>query len=98
MVVVDRPPPVNSSGMVERAASLNMRSARSPQGGMALLVFTDGTQALKRYGPTSEAGIIALASRDVLGTALRGSFDGVLINPAGPWAYVPRSVVQQILG
>ena len=97
MVAVDRPPPVDSSGMVEHDAPIKMLSSSSPAGGLALLAFTDPAEALKRVGSRADVGVIALASQDVLKHALKSNNDGVVINPAGPWAYVPRSVLTQIL-
>jgi hypothetical protein len=97
MVAVDHPLPVNSSGVLEQETTIKTLTSTAPTGGLALLVFTDQNEAFKRIAGRTGIGVIAQTSLDVLQMSISGNCEGVIINPAVPRAYVPRSAVQEIM-
>jgi|tagenome__1003787_1003787.scaffolds.fasta_scaffold20958543_2 hypothetical protein len=69
-------------------------SVSTPDGKKALAAFTDVDAFEKRVpGRTG----LCLGARDVLQMVVDGGFDGLIINPAGPWAGAPREDVEYIL-
>lgn len=63
-------------------------------GGVAILAFTD-LESLQRYA--SGAQQIAMRAEDVLRTAVEQGYHAVILNPAGPWAGIPRDDIIEIL-
>lgn len=69
-------------------------TSTGPEGGTVLLAFTDEA-ALRQRAP--EHRYLVLAARAVLDIVLRDNYAGLIINPAGPWAGVPRADIQRIV-
>jgi hypothetical protein len=68
----------------------------SPAGGTALVAFTDLEST---SGRPSAAGhpVLIVEARTVLEMAVRGTDGGLILNPNGPWAVIPREDVVKIL-
>jgi hypothetical protein len=65
-----------------------------PSGAEAIVAFTD-EESLEARAPGAQN--VAMRSLDVLRLVIDGGYDGLIINPAGPWAGVPREDVLRIL-
>ena len=79
--------------LTERAA-FDLMCTQSPAGGRALVAFTDFESMHKR---TSQESYIEMPSVDVLKLVLDANFDGLLVNPAGPWAGVPATDIPSLI-
>lgn len=79
---------------LETNVSVQLRITEAPNGGWALLAFTDMSGLANRHA--GDKGI-CMSCRDVLARVIEGGFEGIIINPAGPWAGVPREDVEKIL-
>lgn len=73
---------------------VTMLTSTGPEGGTVLLVFTDEA-ALNQRAPGMP--YLGLSARTALDLVLRNNYAGLIINPAGPWAGVPRADVQRIV-
>ncbi|HEY0733983.1 MAG TPA: SseB family protein [Herpetosiphonaceae bacterium] len=71
-----------------------MLTSTGPEGGTVLLAFTDEA-ALHQRAPGNP--YLALSARTVLDIVLRDNYAGLIINPAGPWAGIPRADIQRIV-
>jgi hypothetical protein len=65
-----------------------------PEGGTAILAFTDLESLQNRISKTP---YIVLRARDVLEMVIDQDYDALVLNPAGPWATVPREDIVGIL-
>ncbi|HEY0605094.1 MAG TPA: SseB family protein [Herpetosiphonaceae bacterium] len=73
---------------------VKMLTSTGPEGGVVLLAFTDEA-ALHERAPGSP--YLVLSARAVLDIVLRDGYAGLIINPAGSWAGVPREDIQRIV-
>jgi len=73
---------------------VTMLTSTGPDGGVVLLAFTDEA-ALHQRIPACP--YLALPARQVLDIVLRDGYAGLVINPAGRWADVPRADIQRIV-
>ena len=73
---------------------VTMLTSTGPEGGTVLLLFTDEA-ALSQRAPGMP--YLGLSGRTALDLVLRNNYAGLIINPAGPWAGVPRAHVQRIV-
>ncbi|MBV9787917.1 MAG: SseB family protein [Chloroflexi bacterium] len=73
---------------------VTMLTSTGPEGGTVLLAFTDEA-ALNQRAPGRP--YLGMPARDVLDLVLRNNYAGLVINPGGPWAGVPRAHVQRIV-
>ena len=65
-----------------------------PDGKKALAAFTDPDSLLKRV-PAGHG--MCLTTTEVLEKVIAENFDGLIVNPAGPWAGAPREDVEYLL-
>lgn len=79
---------------LEKATTLRLLTSSAPDGGTALLAFTSHDEVTRR-NPTLAS--FAMESTSVLQLVLDQGFSGLVLNPQGPWAGIPREDVQQIL-
>ena len=75
-------------------ASMPVLTTTSPNGTPALVAFTSLTQ-LKRRTPDAP-GHARVSSLEALGIALDQELDGLVLDPDGPWAAVPREDIARI--
>ena len=80
---------------LDQATTLPTLTSPAPDGTKALLAFTDHEQVRRRK---ADASSFAMESRAVLELVLAGDFGALIINPNGPWAAIPRTDVQRLLG
>ena len=85
---------VSKSVALEEDTSLSVLSTQMPDGGNGLLAFTDA-ESVRAYDPNVHP--VGTVARDVLTTVVDHGYDALIINPAGPWALVPRQDVLSIL-
>ena len=79
-------------GVSESNTQVQVRTTDSPDGnGQALAVFTSGPEVVAR---APEDKIATQSAAEVLALARDGGFGGMVINPAGPWAFVPATELQ----
>jgi hypothetical protein len=74
---------------------VQVRTTLAPDGTTALIAFTD-TDALRAHYPEG-AAIVVLEAPEALTWALESGFGGVIINPAGPWAGIPKLELERML-
>lgn len=86
--------PALNGHALEQDASFSVLTAEMPDGGDGLLAFTD-PESVRAYAPNVQP--IGMNARDVLATVVDHGYDALIINPAGPWALVPRDDVLTIL-
>jgi hypothetical protein len=67
----------------------------SPDGGKALVAFTDLESVSGRPSATGCA-VVVMEARAVLEMAVRDNYDGLIVNPNGPWAGIPREDIVKI--
>ncbi|SHG65531.1 SseB protein N-terminal domain-containing protein [Jatrophihabitans endophyticus] len=75
-------------GVAEEGTQVQVRTVDAPEltdGAQALAVFTSGPEVV---ASAPEDRIATQTAADVVELAREGGFAGLLINPAGPWAYV----------
>ena len=80
--------------VLQESLSVNMLTSSGPNGGEVLLAFTD-TQALRAR--VSAGFPLAMPSKQVLEIVLRDGYEGLVINPAGSWAEIPREDIERIV-
>lgn len=80
--------------VLEKATSIAMLTTTAPDGGQALLAFTSHEEVKKRNGACSS---FAMRAKDVLKLVIRNEYSALVLNPAGPWAGIPREDVEKIL-
>ncbi len=64
------------------------RLTRAPDGGTALIV---GTSSVEIVAANPQDGVVVTSSFELPEQLAKRGWSGLLINPAGPWAYVPLS-------
>lgn len=62
------------------------RLTRAPDGGTALIV---GTSSVEIVAAHPDDGVVSTSTTQLPGQLRKRGWAGLLINPAGPWAYVP---------
>lgn len=76
-------------GTVSEPTEVRIRATDGPDGsGTALVVFTSGPEVLARE---LRDRIVAQSVPEIVAMAREGGHVGLVINPAGPWAYVALS-------
>ena len=96
LAVAELPPGMGLGWQVlEEDAELSVLTSSGPGGGEVLLAFTD-ERAVQQRAPG--VPFVAMPSRRVLETVMDLNLDGIILNPAGPWAGIPREDVENILG
>ena len=85
---------IDTPQVLQESLSVNMLTSSGPNGGEVLLAFTD-TQALRARVSTGFP--LAMPSKQVLEIVLRDGYEGLIINPAGSWAEIPREDVERIV-
>jgi hypothetical protein len=83
-----------ASTTLNESTSIVALTTSMPDGGTAILAFTDFESLQKRL---SNPFYIVLQARDVLEMVIDQGYDGLVLNPAGPWAAVPRRDIEGIL-
>ena len=76
------------------ATNIPILTTSLPNGGDALVAFTD-IESLEARAPGAK--YIGIRSADLLRLIIDGGYDALIINPASPWAAMPRDDVQRIL-
>ena len=79
---------------LEKATTVAVLTGAAPDGGEALMVFTDTEEAKKR---NNQAATFTMKSQDVLKLVLEEGFSVLIINPAGNWVGIPSEDVGKIL-
>jgi hypothetical protein len=70
----------------DQPADLRVRATDAPDGsGQALVAFTSGPEIVARM---TDVQIATQSAVEVLSIVRDGGFAGLVLNPAGPWAYV----------
>lgn len=67
--------------------SVTVLTTSMPEGGTAMLAFTDLESLQSR---TSKTPYVVMQARDVLEMVIDQDYDALVLNPAGPWATLPR--------
>ena len=80
--------------LLEKNINVSMLTTSMPEGGEAIVAFTDidSLQARARG-----AAYIGMHARDVLEMVIEQNFEAIVLNPTGPWATIPRDDVSRIL-
>jgi hypothetical protein len=95
LAVADVPHGVEVEGTIlPQDTPVTVLTASVPDGGTAILAFTDLESLRARI---SKASHIVMLSRDVLEMVIEQNYDALILNPAGPWAGVPREDILRIL-
>lgn len=95
LAVREEPFPGTSGKIVlDNTFKVSMLSVVPPEGGLALLAFTNRTELLAR---NSSANYIGMRTKQVLEKIVADGYAGLIINPAGPWSGVPQKEIQKIL-
>jgi hypothetical protein len=81
-------------GILQEDTSLTILTTTMPNGGTAILAFTD-IESVHGYAPGKSH--VAMRSPDVLEAVIDEGYDALIVNAAGPWAVVPREDVLRIL-
>ena len=79
---------------LESATTVSLLTSSGPDGREALLAFTSHEDVQKR---SRNSASFSMRSRDVLALILESGFSALVLNPAGPWAYIPRKDIEKIL-
>jgi hypothetical protein len=74
--------------------SMPVHTTTAPDGGPAVMAFTT-LDHLRRRSPHA-SGHARMSVSEVLDMVLNGPYDALVLNPAGPWAAVPREDVEKI--
>ncbi|WP_188690060.1 SseB family protein [Silvimonas amylolytica] len=77
-----------------KATTLRLLTSSAPDGGTALLAFTSHNEVTRRNPALASFG---MESTSVLQLVLDQGFSGLVINPQGSWAGIPRQDIQDIL-
>lgn len=78
------------------SAEVQVRSVEAPDGnGPALAVFTSGPEVL---AGSPEDKIATQSTAEIVQIGSEGGFAGIVINPAGPWAYVTADELRALRG
>lgn len=77
----DAPP----EGVLQEKADVSVRTTSAPEGGVALIAYTCGPEALAR---DLTDRIVVRTSAEILAMVRSDGFAGLVLNPAGPWAFV----------
>ena len=93
---IAQPHPQISPGLqtLPNDVRVSILTSTGVSGEKTLLAFTD-VEALRARNP--KCPFIGMESRAVLEQVVRGGFAALIINPAGPWAAIPREDIQKIL-
>jgi hypothetical protein len=95
VAVGEVPDEIDRNGTVlPEDTALTILTTTMPDGGSAILVFTD-IESLQAYA--SGTSHVVMRSRDVLEVVVDQHFDALILNASGPWAGVPREDVLRIL-
>ena len=96
LVAVDQVPDgIDVNGTVlQEDTPLSVLTTPMPDGGTALLAFTDVDSLRARIPDTPYVG---MHSRDLLEVVIDRGYDALIINAAGPWAGIPREDILRIL-
>ena len=95
LVVAHVPAGIDPNGTVlERGTDISMLTTTAPDGGEAIVAFTD-VDAVRARIPNAQH--IAMHAKDILQMVVDNHYAGLVLNPAGPWAAIPREDVSQIL-
>lgn len=79
----------------EGAPFVEFLATTSPDGFPAGMAFTDEDALTARCGPTS---FVVIDTLEALDWVVGNEFAGLVLNPAGPWAYLPREHISAMLG
>ncbi len=98
LLVVRHPiPGIGSTPVrIEHDIPADVLTTSSPDGGKALVAFTDLESVSGRLS-AAERAVIVVEARTVLDLVVRNNDDGLIVNPNGPWAGIPREDVLTIL-
>ncbi len=98
LLVVRHPiPGIGSTPVrIDHDIHVDLLTTSSPAGGKALVAFTDLEST---SGRPSAAGhpVLIVEARTVLEMAVQDNYDGLIVNPNGPWAGIPREDILTIL-
>jgi len=74
-----------------KGAKIDASTTDAPGGGIALIAFSDKDSLYSRYPGTRypEQKYIGIPSSQILDIVISNNYAGLLINPAGPWVWVP---------
>jgi hypothetical protein len=74
-------------GTVDENTQIQMLTSKAPDGSLVLLAFTSAEE-LERAQPGTP--YFAMRALDVLRLIADGSYSGLVLNPAGRWALIPK--------
>jgi hypothetical protein len=95
VAVAQVPDGIDVNGTVlQQDTALSILTTLMPDGGTALLAFTD-EESLRARTPGNP--YVGMHSRDLLQVVVDQEYDALIINAAGPWAGVPREDIVRIL-
>ena len=80
--------------LLDHDTTVSMLTTSLPSGGDAVVAFTDLESLEARARGAKHIG---LRSVDLLRLVIDGGYGGLIVNPAGSWAGVPRDDVRRIL-
>jgi hypothetical protein len=78
---------IKDTTVLKEDADIKLLTSNSPEDGIVLLVFTS-IEKLKMRKP--EANYIILKFDEIVEIILRHNYDGLIINPSGAWAGIPK--------
>lgn len=95
LAVAEHPVPgIIGTVQLTKDTDVQILTTSAPDGGWALLAFTDVSAARER---SAIARLIVMGSREVLRLTLDWRLSGLLLNPSGPWAYVSSQEIMALL-
>ncbi len=93
LVLGSREPLPSAEQETAEEVEITLLTTVSPAGGPALPVFTDGAQLQAR---NSEAYPIGLPAARVFSLVLEDGYDGIVLNPASNWIFIPREDIESM--
>jgi hypothetical protein len=95
-LVVGSREPLASPGVwrvLEEEEPITLLTCEGPDGGSALPVFTDEESL---YARCAEAHPVGMPAAQLFGMVLEDDYEGLVLNPAGNWMFVPREHVEAL--
>lgn len=80
-------------GVIEQAQPVQVRTSTDPAGQPMLLAFTSGPEVSARH---LDDLVVRHTTADVLRMAREGGYAGLVLNPAGPYAVLPRAELESV--
>ena len=95
VIVADLPTGIGcGETLLDGDTTVSMLTTSLPNGGDAILAFTD-LESMEARVPNPK--YLAIGSLNLLQLVIDGGYDGLVLNAAGPWAGIPRDDVRRIL-